>query len=278
MSRILFWDSGQGYSSQIAASTAITLALQFNQRLLLANGGQFGTGFEEGFPTGANRNDYSPLLEEYGMDALLRLAASKRLTTDNISDYTLSLLRGKLDLAAGCKVGLGGPSAVVEPKREIKEILQVADKYYDFVLLQSTGGRGPQQNDSFLKYDGLVAALSQSRAKLDQFFAEQIETTAFAGIPFSLVICHYDSTSRWTIQNIKRRYGCKVPLFGIPYHTGFIDAWNARDILSYFRRYRLLTRRGPEKQELVSSYYELSRNILQLTGSNALPDRKVKGA
>lgn len=275
MSRIVFWDSGHGASSQIAASVAITLSLHFNKRLLLANTGRFDTGFEEGIPL---VSDGSSLLQEYGMDALLRLAACQRLSKGNISDYTLSLLRGRLDLASGSKLGPDALLGSVASKSNVEEILMVAGQYYDLVLLHTMGEEGLPQFAYNYEQDVLVAVLCQSRVQLDAFFADQIKSPEFAGKKVVLAISQYDRTSRWTLQNIKRRYNCKIPMYGIPYHTGFADAWNNRDILSFFRRNRLTNRRGPEKHELISSYHELSCNILQLSGSGAFSDRKEKGA
>ncbi|GGH22729.1 hypothetical protein [Paenibacillus segetis] len=275
MSRIVFWDSSHGGSAQIAASVAITLSLHFNKRLILANGGRFNTGFEEGFPLGG---DHSSLLSEYGMDALLRLAACQRLSKGNISDYTLSLLRGRLDLVSGRKIGPEGLLGMAASKSDVEQILLVAEQYYDLVLLHSMGEKGLQQLAYNDEDDVLVVVLCQSRVQLDTFFSDQIKSKVFAGKKLVLAICQYDRASRWTLQNIKRRYNCEVPMYGIPYHTGFADAWNARDILSFFRRHRLTNRRGPDKLELVSSYHELSGNILQLAGSGTFSDRKEKGA
>lgn len=275
MSKIIFWDSGHGGSSQIAASVAIYLSLRFNKRLILANGGVFDTGFEEGFSFGS---DATSLLSEYGMDALLRLAACHRLSKDNISDYTLSLLRGRLDLASGRKLGTKALIGIETSRSEVEEILRVAEQYYDLVLLQTTGEEVLQQFASHYEQDVLIAVLGQNRAQLDAFFSTQMESQVFAGKKLVIAICQYDRNSRWTIQNIKRRYNCRVPMYGIPYHTGFADAWNARDIVSYFKKYRLTNRRGADNQELVASYHELSGNILQLSGSGTFLARKEKGA
>lgn len=281
MSKVVFWDLGYGGSSEVAAAFSVQAGLHDKYHLLLLNYGNSGMGVEEGFLARnyeSNRDLRLPV-QDYGMEALMRLAESGRLYQANLMDYTYPLLQGRLDLADGMQTANDQRDPLYF--EQLEAIMNMAAHYYDIIVTQ-VSGPGSILMDNLQEDDTLIAVLRQNRVELDTFF-ELVDRSGATGgnMPKALVIPHYDAASKWSLQNIKRRYNCEIPMIGIPYHTEFSDAWNGQDIIAFFRRYRLLKGRGYEREQFLFSCKELTRLALagkeRSKASFAIGD-KVKGA
>ncbi|WP_055107984.1 hypothetical protein [Paenibacillus ihumii] len=283
MSKIVFWDMGYGGSAEVAGAFGVQAGLHEKYHLLLLNCGYAGTGMEEGFPPRDMVLDHDLRLpvRDQGMEALQRLAESGRLPQCNLMDYTYPLLPGRLDLADGLQAK-GESVRHSLPPAELGAIVSMAEQCYDIVIMQESAlNASLLDNPGLRKDDTLIAVLRQNRVELDTFF-EMSGTSAFSNgsTPQAIIVHQYDAASKWSLQNIKRRYNCDVAMIGIPYHTEFSDAWNGQDIISFFRRYRLLKGRGYEREQFLFSCKELVRIALAAKERSGGPmmDSKVKGA
>lgn len=280
MSRFVFWDGGLGGAAEAAVSTAVTLGLRFPQRLLLVNEAPAGRGLEEGI--GQTVRLYGDTfgegaVPEHGLDALLRLQSSGRLTISNFADYTVPLLRGRLDLVCGTRLV---DSAGKEMDHEgIAEILAIAEQSYDGLILQERNRRLSELLQEQREGDVLVAVMPHRLGILDDWFAEAAPYLGESNRRLLFVISPFDPRSRWGINNLKRRYSGMQRLIGIPYHTGFSDAWNARNILMYFRQSPVWSKRKGERELLLKGYSELGDMLLEMAaGTDGLTSPKERGA
>ncbi|WP_059042936.1 hypothetical protein [Paenibacillus rubinfantis] len=280
MSRLIFWDGGLGGAAEAAVAAAITLGLRLPQRLLLVNEGPAGFGLEEGirqtvrFHSDIYREDAIP---EHGLDALLRLQASGRLSGSNIADYTVPLLRGRLDLVCGSRVG--GVAWKDAEKQAIADMLVIAEQSYDGVILLAQGRRLSELLQNQREGDVLVVVQPHRLGVLD----ERVEDmTPFFSDPKSkliFVLSPFDPWSRWGINNLKRRYPVSLSMVGIPHHTEFSDAWNDRDILGYFRKSSLWPKRNGARELLLKGYRDLGDKLMEMAGKEvAAVTPKEKGA
>lgn len=88
--------------------------------------------------------------------------------------------------------------------------------------------------------------------------------------PYIVVLGRYDKHSHCTLNNVKRRFGYKGTIHGIPYTTDFLDAWNMRSVLPFLQRSRNLNNRQPSAAFL-DSVRGLAKDILtQLEMNSAL--------
>ncbi|WP_018752836.1 hypothetical protein [Paenibacillus sanguinis] len=281
MSRLLFWDGGQGIAAEIATACAIMLGLHYSQRVLLLNQGRVSSGPEEGLRQAVLRHQAGRAnreLDEFGMAALLRMAASGRLKPGNIADYTLPLLRGRLDFAGGLQHD--GLALAGEGEQEVAALLQMAEQAYDLVVLHLQGRRRLSEAlRSRQKGDIMVAVLPQRRAQLEAFFNDIAPYLSRQHPDICVAISSFDAKSHWSLANIQRRYKSGLPIFGIPHQSEFMDAWNDQDILTFFRKYRWVPRPKNAHQQLLDQFYRLGGKLLELvegTGHNG--PRQEKGA
>lgn len=282
MSRWVFWDGGLGGASEAAVATAITLGLRLPQRRILVNEGPAGLGLEEGIGQTVRFHDEmyrEAVIPEHGLDALLRLQASGRLSPSNLADYTVPLLRDRLDLVCGTRAG--GSAWKEAEKRRIADVLDIAEQSYDgVVLLAAQGQRLSELLRNQREDDVLVAVQPHRLGILDERIEESAPFLSDFKTNLIFALSPFDPRSRrWGISNLKRRYPVSLSLVGIPHHTEFSDAWNDRDMVSYFRKISLWPKRDGERELLLKGYRELGDKLMELAGGEGTAvTPKEKGA
>lgn len=276
MSRLVFWDGGLGGAAEAAVATAVTLGLRYPRRLLMFNEGSAGSGLEEGFRQTLHLHDEAcdkESLPEHGLDALLRLQSSGRLTRSNLADYTVPLLRGRLDLVCGTRIGESAWKDA-DPKG-VADVLAIADQSYDNLVLHAQGKRLIEVLQNRQDSDIFVAVLPHRLGIIDEWYANLTAGLGETKAKWAAVISPYDPQSRYGLTNLKRRYSSELRMIGIPHHTEFADAWNDRRILSYFRKQPLWPKRGGARELLLKGYRELGDTLMELASDAGL---KEKGA
>ncbi|MEC0239537.1 hypothetical protein P4H66_06660 [Paenibacillus dokdonensis] len=274
MSKVVFWSPLQGGSgnSAHASAAAISIGMEYRLKLLLAHGGMAKERVEGAFQTGANALDHSFIsFQDHGMDALERLCLNRRLSRDNIRDYTLPLLPERLDLVQGNAKSEGTMPGY--RKELLQSICAVANQSYDLVLADAGCGI-PKDGSGDLALletaDLIIVSLNQCIEGLDLFFKDGGRPPVMNEKPYILVLGRYDKYSHCTLNNVKRRFGYKGTIHGIPYTTDFLDAWNMRSVLPFLQRSRNLSNRQPSAAFL-ESIRSLNKDILtQLDMTTAL--------
>ena len=284
MTRIMFWDPGHGGAAHLAVGCAVTLALHHTKRILLLNVGS-SYGMEEGLRTGIRDTDGDGLdqalpFSEHGLDALLRVSESGRLTKANFSDYTLPLIGGRLDLACGSRSENSDVTGTTISDKKKRDLLVVADQSYDLLMLHSHNKCPIMDTIASQHCDVTLVVLEQKRIQLDAFFSElsQMPEPERRKLNIAIALYPYDPHSSWSLANIKRRYNVSLPFFSIPYNTEFADAWNSREALSFFRKYKLVFSKGGAREALLGSYRKLSQHLLEKAGSITAHSTSGKGA
>ncbi|MGN7357107.1 hypothetical protein ACTHPF_07040 [Paenibacillus sp. SAF-054] len=274
MSTVAFWSPLQGGSGNSAhtAASAITLAMDYRLKLLLTHGGMAKERVEGAFQASAYSLDHSLItFQDHGMDALERLCLNRRLSRDNFQDYTLPLLSDRLDIVQGNAKQEGTMPGY--RKQLLQSMCTVANQCYDLVLADAGHGRpneGSGDQALLESADLVVVNLNQSIEGLDLFFKDESCHAIVHDKPYIVVLGRYDKHSHCTLNNVKRRFGYKGTIHGIPYTTDFLDAWNMRSVLPFLQRSRNLNNRQPSAAFL-DSVRGLAKDILtQLEMNSAL--------
>lgn len=250
MSLVCFWDYGEGGSADVAAAAAIYHALYKPGKVLLLNGGRAGEGIENGLrlpddgllePSGGQH------VQEHGIEALIRLLMNQRLSSNLFRDYTYSLIADRLDVVSGFNGG--STYARLSEDSEIKgKLYRVAEHIYDVTVVQTSSVR--EDSSPLFKPDVRIAVLNQNRMQLERYFRESKDEYFHEGICGRdlLLLKDFDSKSKWTVNNIRRRYKTSIPIIPLEYSTDFRDAVNNRELLKflYFHRSRPLRKRNDE--------------------------------
>lgn len=246
MSLIHFWDYGDGVAADVAAAFAVHHGLKRPGRLLLLNEQRAGEGMESGLKLyiDGQQKDAPCRVREHGIEALLRLQANHRLSVNNFRNYTYSLISGRLDVVSGFANDSGfhmdgwSEAAAAPGKSSVTAALYpLSMQLYEHTVVHSS--RIQRARDTRTASELRIAVLTQNRVQLEKYFEEQGVDGASDLSSFNeiLVLRDFDSSSRWTVNNIRRRYKAQVPILPLPYCTGFRDAANHRELLRFMYYY-----------------------------------------
>ncbi|RUT35945.1 hypothetical protein EJP77_02805 [Paenibacillus zeisoli] len=269
MTTVAFWDYGQIGTSELAVPLAVMTSLDYRIRLLLTQTGKRRTGIDEAFKVDKSyAADLAARPNEQGMDALMRLSASGILDRNNISDYTIPLISGRLDMAPGPEFGESGLLRYQE--LQFNHLLQVANERYDCVLIDSPG-TGTFNEMTLKGGEVTVILLRQNNRLLETYFEEAKYNPMLTNKPHVLVIHHYDADQHCSISNIKRKYGYKAPIFGIPYCREYANAWNSQEVIAFFQRNYNRLRRNTASEKYMDAVRRLSQKVMELADIQRMP-------
>ncbi|WP_458122895.1 hypothetical protein [Paenibacillus sp. Z3-2] len=276
MSTITFWSpfAGSGCTSSTLIS-AYAMALHYRTRVLLVNAGLVGTGTEAALPSNeTDSTDSVFTFEEGGWDAVERLHSSGSLNKHNLRDYTKPLLKERLDFLTGRMNEM--ERSPQEHGKTVKKLLNVANEYYDLVLLDADQS-GVDSQLMLQQADYVVINLDQNMRNLELFF-EEILPERMSNQNMHVVINKYDPHSRATISNIRRRFKYKGTISAIPYTTGYLDAMNRRDVAKYLQLESLSENKDTRKGSFAASMSGLARLIMDGAGMRTVLKRLERGA
>lgn len=264
MSLIAVWSplsSGSG-GTMLAASLPIVLTMEYQVKVLIAHGGCAGERVEQAFTFKQESLDYITAFQDTGMDALGRLKVSGRLNPENVRNYTLPLLSDRLDLLRGPKlyaaqeVDNEGAEEKKARANLMSSVLESSKRSYDVTVIDAGNGFPGVVDRAILQSaDLVVVGLNQNLHKLEEELEQQRLPPELRDKQCLYMIGRYDRESNCTLQNIKRRFGLKTMVFGVPYSSGMTDAWNTRSVLAYIHRSR-----GGTEAKRVNSLYDAIRN------------------
>lgn len=276
MSTITFWSpfAGTGCTSSTLIS-AYAMALHYRTRVLLVNTGLVGTGTEAALPSNETDSTDSVFsFEEGGWDAVERLHSSGSLNKHNLKDYTKPLLKERLDFLTGSMNERD--RSPHEHGETVKKPLNVANEYYDLVLLDADHA-GVDSALKLQQADFIVINLDQNMRNLELFF-EEVLPERMNNKNMHVVINKYDPQSRATLSNIRRRFRYKGSISAIPYTTGYLDAMNRRDVAKYLQLESLSENKDIRKGSFAASMSELARLIMDGAGMRTVLKRLERGA
>lgn len=269
--RVQFYDCGNGSSAKLSAAVGLVSAIMFKKRILLINENSAGNGIEAGFNIRSSiaiESDAMSPIVDFGIDALLRLSSTQQLHLDNFADYTYPVIQEQLDLVTGRSDHALHFLSSEQFKSSLIQIYKLADRRYDMVITDGCSCNRSDTNSILLDHKSQrlrVVVVNHNREELDRVIGyEEVEKLKEGMNKIPIVIYHYDPDSKWNIRNIRRRYDCNNPIYGIPYSTGFQDAWNNGDVSRYLRRNLLLSHRRLQRHSLLSGMLQLSEGLLEM--------------
>ncbi|MFB5268091.1 hypothetical protein ACE41H_15090 [Paenibacillus enshidis] len=277
MSIITFWspDHGRGNTANCAAAGAM-IGLDYDVRTLIART-QFGnSSLEDAFLKSKELQIKNFVTSAAtGMDALERLFKTKRLSASGISNHTLSLEPGRLDLLTG--TSKPDESGHEGSEHVMAAIFDEARRYYQAIILDIESGNANKVTNQLIQSSDLVVVnLIQDLNSLERYASQEQWPSALQEKNKMILLGQYDPHSKYNATNIRRKFGIKDPLFAIPYCSEYRDAFNDKDVLGWFRRTRNAGRRHgsyPFLQEVRKA----AKEILSQIGINTEIKRIERG-
>lgn len=231
--KIAFWSPFHGQcgtsSNMITVSLLSTMLSEYNTSL-------FQTSFKynalETYLLGKSTKVVGEYFQDTGIDALSRGIKSEPLTKENIINCSISLMDEKIHLVPGTsKANREHYETKLLPV--LGQIINSLNDNHDLVFIDVNSGLNDEITTRVMNnVDLIVVCLNQNDFVLNEYFANN----PFHDKNTFYLIGNYDSHSKYTIGNIRRKYKDikSDSIGGIPYCTGFRDAMLTTNVFMFF--------------------------------------------
>lgn len=245
MSIVTFWNNKKEETGKTLAIAAIStyMAIEHNKRILVVSTGHKDATLDRCFweerKLKKNLGLFGPNTNtamEDGIVGLETLMKSNRVSPEQITNYTKIIFKDRLEVLPSFK---GENLEYNEIKTNYPDIITLANRYYDLVLVDLDDEVGDDIANQILQSSNLiVATLSQRLTSINNFMKMREEVPAFNSPKTLILIGRYDKFSKYTIKNMTRYMGEKNKVSTIPYNTLFFEACEEAKLPDLFLRLR----------------------------------------
>lgn len=272
MAIVAFWNDGKVETNQsmTIAAIATTLAINYDYKILIVNTKNSDKTLEYAFePKNSINNMFSKGKMDLGtgLSGVVKAIASNKTSPEIITNYTKIILRN-LELLTEKNVN---DEEFERYETYIADILRLANRYYDVVLVDIEGDLRKQKVKEILEMAEVrVATLVQNQNVLDDFLEQKEKNLILKEKQWIISIGKYDANSKYTIKNISK-YLKEKKVHAIPYNTMFsMDAPEGKvaDYVIRFKRVKpthlnagFINSLNKEAEEIVNLIREGQRKI-----------------
>lgn len=253
---ITFWSNNEKAIGQTvsAASVATVMAIDHNYKVLLISADINNAKMKDCFGSEeSNREILKSLIKkpqmslDSGINGLLKMADSNRVTPDMIHDYT-KIVFNRLEV-------LYSPMNLEENKTQnflekMKNIILNAARYYDQVIVDLKKGlKYNEQLEILNSSDVIIANTNPGTKTIEQFFQIKEMEKIYNKVIWN--ICKSDKNSKYNSKNILRTILKKQVVCEVPYNTLLHDACEEGKIAELMLRFRTIEEESDNKQFLL---------------------------
>ena len=262
-----FWSNNKETIGQTvsAASMATEMAIEHNYRVLLISADFNNTTMLDCFGAQeSNKEILKGLIRkpqinlDSGINGLLKMASSNRVTPEIIHDYTKIVYENRLEvLYSPTDINENDKKATME---RMKNIIMNAARYYDQVIVDLRKGlETSEQLEILALSDVIVFNINQ---RMDRI-TEALQIKEMNGLYDRVVwnICKYDKNSKCNTKNLLRTVLKRQTICEIPYNTLIYDACGDGKIAEMLLNFRTL-RDEDENLTFINKIKELQEAVL----------------
>lgn len=245
MSVVTFWSNGKEQTGKTMSIAAIAtyMAIEHNKRILVISTANKKDALENCFwETKKNRkliglftskNNYMDT--QNGIDGLVKLMKSNKISSDIITNYTKIVFKDRLEILLGSKT-------VEDKSTYYPDIIKMANQFYDLVFVDLDNSINEFSRSQILKDSNLIIAnVNQRLASIDEFNEACEEEEYLESNKVLVLIGRYDKYSKYNSKNITRYLGRKKEILTIPYNTLYFEATEEAGVPDMFLKFRNLT-------------------------------------
>lgn len=268
MAIITFWNDNIGKSGQTHSALAIAsyMAIERNFKILLMSTKHNDQVILQAFGMNTRDNTIKKLTKnkqamdlESGMEGMAKLAAASRLSPDMVPNYTQIIYKNRLEIVAA-------PSGKEDFEYErvygaCKDILNVARKYYDIVIIDLNNGKEDEKTKELIRMsDVVILNMEQKPSEFEKIVEIQNDTELFKPKNLLKLINNYDRKSKYNTKNVTRTIGEKKEILSVPYCNLFSESVQEGTAAEFFLSTRVKRLDGNEDR---TSFFvhEIQRDV-----------------
>lgn len=243
MSIVTFWNNGKEQTGKTLSLAAICthLAIEHNYRILVISTGYQDENLDNCFweqkKVKKNLGLFGPntnIAMQEGIAGLVKIMKSNKLSPDIITNYTKIIFKDRLEILPTFK---GNPSEYNDIRRFYPEIINLANNYYDLVLVDLDKQLQDDVAETILTNSNLIVAnLSQRLTSINTFMEIREEQPMLKSKKTLILIGRYDKFSKYNVKNISRYMGERNKVSTLPYNTLFFEACEEAKVPDLFLR------------------------------------------
>ena len=194
MAIITFWNDGKAETSQsmTLAAVATTLAINYNYKILMVNTKHNDKSLEYAFePKNSINNVFTKgkLDLDTGLSGVAKAIMSNKTSPEIITNYTKIILKN-LELLTDKNVTDEDFTRYI---KYIKEIIKLANRYYDIVLVDLEGSIENQDIKQILQLSNVnIVTLVQNINVIDEFIEQKTQNNILKEDNVLISIGKYD--------------------------------------------------------------------------------------
>ena len=231
MAIVTFWSNSEKTIGQTvaAAVAATTMAMEHNYKVLLVSADVNNDSIEECFGSQqSNKKILKSIIStpqinlDNGINGLMKIARSNRVTPELIKDYTKIIYKNRLEVLYSST----SEELPVEEQIECyKTIILNAAKYYDYVFIDLKKGLEYKAVFDILDFSDVIVLNTEQGMKTIEEFSLNTMTRKYLN-RYKVIwnICRYDARSKYNDKNLNRTVWKKQPIYNTPYNTLLFEA------------------------------------------------------
>ena len=262
MAVVSFWGNSRKETGQTLSVAAIATAIgiEHNYRTLVISTGFRENAIETCFWK-KNKFENKNLMTKFdtqigmsnGFEGVVKLIQSNRTSSNIIRDYAKVVFRDRLDVIISPKTK--NPKTYNEETKYFKDIIRLADKEYDLVLVDIDKRMNNIDKSAILQMSNVIVfTLEQSLESLEMSKMLRQKNPATRNNNIIFLIGKYDYDSKYNKKNVSRYLKEKSGVIAVPYNKIYHEATMEGKVVDYF-----LNNRG------ILSSYDKNLNFIQET-------------
>ena len=247
------------------AAIASYMAIEHNYKILMISTGFNDLTLENCFweynkirsTGGVLKQDVGTIGLVSGVEGLIKALNTNRTNTEIVRNYSKIVLKNRLDVLLSPNTR--SYQEYVEIAKYYTEILQTANKFYDFVFVDLSKRMPPKEVTEILQTsDIIVMNLTQRLRTIDDFIALRENSEFYR----RLNIGRYDKFSKYNDKNITKYLREKQQVSVVPYNTLFFEACSEGTVIDLLLKLRSITDDTDRNVMFVKELKNLDNNII----------------
>lgn len=199
---------------------------------------------------------------ESGIEGIVKMARSNKLTPEMITNYTKVVFKDRLEILLGAmkKDNNEEEKEIVE---EYVDLINIASMYYDKVFVDLDFNINEEIRKRIIdRSDLVIVNATQNFRSLKKLKKNKEENELFESPKTLILIGRYDKYSKYNSKNITRYLEEKNQVLTVPYNTLFFEAANEAEVPDLFLKLKKLSDTEDRNAIFIQEVKRAAENII----------------
>jgi cellulose biosynthesis protein BcsQ len=196
-----------------------------------------------------------------GAEGLVSAIASNKVTPEIVSNYTKVVFKNRLDVLAGLKTTIR--EDFEKSLMLYKDLLNTANKYYDFVFVDVTKTLNQETTLAILNCASIIVYVMPQNLKLINKYMENAQKMDILKknnlIP---LLAKEDVNSKYNSKNAAKYIGEKGGMASVPYNSQFMEAACEAQVGKFFLQTRVSNVAYDKNNRFIQEIQDVDKRII----------------